>query len=97
MNLKISRAAELDLEEIWLFSAETWSVEQADRYIHLIFDQLDHLCRQPESGSDVGDLRKGYRRVKVQSHQIFYRISSNREALEVMRILHGRMDFDQSL
>ena len=34
----ISKKAISDGEEIWLFTAEKWSFEQADRYYNLIFD-----------------------------------------------------------
>ena len=38
MIYKISKEASNDLEKIWLYTIETWSAEQADRYLNLIFD-----------------------------------------------------------
>ena len=32
MNIKISNEAQFDFENIWLYTFETWSKEQADRY-----------------------------------------------------------------
>ena len=32
MKCKISKEAEKDLEKIWLYTFETWSLEQADYY-----------------------------------------------------------------
>lgn len=32
-HYRLTPKALADLEEIWLYSAETWSVEQADRYV----------------------------------------------------------------
>ncbi|MGN6339512.1 MAG: type II toxin-antitoxin system RelE/ParE family toxin [Ginsengibacter sp.] len=32
MNYNISNEASLDLEEIWLYTFEHWSIEQADKY-----------------------------------------------------------------
>jgi plasmid stabilization system protein ParE len=40
---KLSRKAEEDLEEIWLYTLEKWSKEQADRYLNLIFDEIEFL------------------------------------------------------
>ncbi|TAE90559.1 MAG: type II toxin-antitoxin system RelE/ParE family toxin, partial [Bacteroidetes bacterium] len=32
MSYKISNEAKTDIENIWLYTLATWSVEQADRY-----------------------------------------------------------------
>ncbi len=40
MPFFISRKAVSDLEEIWLFTIEKWSIEQADRYYNLSFDEI---------------------------------------------------------
>jgi len=97
MNFRISKEAENDLEKIWLYTFENWSVEQADRYISLIFDEIDFLCLKPDSGFDFGKIRKGYRRSKVKSHFIFYKINSKQNELEVIRILHEMMDIENQV
>ena len=97
MNFRISKEAENDLEKIWLYTFENWSVEQAERYLNLIFDEIDYLCLKPDSGSDFGKIRKGYRRSKVKSHFIFYKINSTQNELEVIRILHEMMDVENQL
>ncbi|WP_373494421.1 type II toxin-antitoxin system RelE/ParE family toxin [Aquiflexum sp.] len=40
MNFKISNEAFIDLENIWLYTFENWSIKQADRYINLIMDEI---------------------------------------------------------
>lgn len=40
-------------------------------------------------------VRKGYRASKVKSHLIFYRITN--DIVEIIRILHERMDIDNRL
>ena len=35
MKYAISTRAKIDIEEIWLYSLHTWSIEQADRYFNL--------------------------------------------------------------
>lgn len=41
MTYKISREAQSDIENIWLYIFEVWSLEQADRHYSLIFDEID--------------------------------------------------------
>jgi len=97
MNYKISRKAAKDLKEIWLYTFEHWSIEQADRHYHLIFDDIEYLAQNPGAGKDYGHVRKGYLRSTVKSHFIFYKINSKTKLLEVIRILHQRMDIESRL
>jgi len=97
MNYKISKEASYDLEKIWLYTFENWSIEQADRYLNLIFDEIEYLCLKPNSGKDFGYVRKGYLRTKVKSHLIFYRINTKQNELEIIRILHQMMDIESHL
>lgn len=97
MTLKVSRAASEDIEGIWLYTVEHWSVEQADRYVTLILDEFDHILRDPSIGKDFGHLREGYFGLKVGSHLIFYRQDKAANAIEIIRVLHGRMDLENRL
>jgi len=97
MNYIISKAAAFDLEEIWLFTMKRWSCEQADKYYHLLLDEIADLCKSPTNGQDYSHIRSGYRRRKVQSHFIFYKINVEKELLEIIRILHQQMDIDKRL
>lgn len=97
MNFRISKEAENDLEKIWLYTFENWSIEQAERYLNLIFDEIDYLCLKPNSGFNFGNVRKGYWSSKVKSHFIFYKINSKQNELEVIRVLHEMMDIENQL
>ena len=88
----ISKKAVSDLEEIWLYTAEKWSIDQADRYYNLIFDEIQFICKNVNAGKPMEHVRKGYRASKVKSHLIFYRIQNN--IVEVIRILQERMDIE---
>lgn len=57
MKFKLSRKAEEDLEGIWLYTLETWSKEQADRYLSLIFDEIEFLSINPKTGQDFNHIR----------------------------------------
>ena len=97
MIYKISKEASNDLEKIWLYTIETWSAEQADRYLNLIFDEIEYLCQKPNSGSDFSHVRKDYLRSQVKSHLIFYKINQKQSELEIIRILHQQMDIENRL
>lgn len=97
MIYKISKEAAKDLENIWLYTCEHWSVKQADRYFNLIMDEIEYLTKYPTSGIDYGFVRKGYYRTKVKSHFIFYKINTKQNEIEIIRILHQQMDIDSRL
>lgn len=91
----ITKKAVSDLEEIWLYTAEKWSIEQADRYYNIIFDEINYICRNINAGKSMEHVRKGYRASKVKSHLIYYRALN--DTIEVIRILHERMDIENRL
>ena len=84
-----------DLEEIWLYTIDTWSVEQADRYHSLIMREIQFLATKPKSGKILEHIRKGYLSAKVKSHYLFYRFNS--KEIEIVRILHESMDIPNRL
>lgn len=97
MGYKISAKAAEDIENIWLYTFENWSLEQADRYLYLIFDEIEYLAANPIAGKDFSHVRKNYRRSKVKSHIVFYRHLDNQTDIEIIRVLHERMDIENRL
>lgn len=97
MNYKISKQAEIDLENIWIYTFEEWSLEQADYYYDLIMNEIEYLSTNPKSGIDYNEVRKGYFQSRVKSHFIFYRINLNEEKIEIIRILHQQMDIESHI
>ncbi|NQX86839.1 MAG: type II toxin-antitoxin system RelE/ParE family toxin [Flavobacteriaceae bacterium] len=97
MNFKISQEANRDIENIWLYTYENWSLEQADRYFNLIIDEIEYLTKNPESGKNYNQIRKGYYRSRIKSHVIFYKINLKAKQIEIIRVLHQRMDIDSQL
>ena len=97
MKFKISKEALNDLEKIWLYTFETWSLEQADRYYNLLLDEMEYLTVNPKSGKDYSQVRKGYFCSRVKSHFIFYRINLKDNELEIIRVLHQQMEIESRL
>lgn len=53
------------------------------------------LARDPRRGRPCHEIRAGYRKFAAASHVIFFRLAG--EELQVIRILHQRMDFERNL
>lgn len=97
MRYKLSKAAAGDLEQIWIYTFENWTVEQADRYYDLLLDEIEYIAKNPHAGKDCSHIKPGYFRTRMKSHFIFYKINSNENLIEIIRILHQRMDIESRL
>jgi len=96
MRYHISDEAIKDLDRIWLYTFETWSAEQADRYFNLLLDEIEYISNHFEDGRNMDFIKTGYRLSKMKSHLIFYRKSTN-DTVEIVRILHQMMDIERKL
>ena len=90
-----SELAETDLLEIWLYTAEEWSLPQADIYLAQLGRTLKNLIDHPEMGKDRAELRKGYRSLLVNHHLVFYRLLD--DEIQIMRVLHESVDLTKHL
>jgi toxin ParE1/3/4 len=95
-NYVLSPGARSDLSEIWDYSAEQWGIAQADRYIRLLTAACEALATGRIKGRSAEMIRAGYFRHSVGSHMLFYRMR-RRGGIEVVRILHQRMDIERHL
>lgn len=86
----LSPRAQLDLEDIWLYTFKTWSLDQADHYHSTIIATIEGLASGEKIGRDASDIHKGYRKVGVGRHELFYRESE--VSIAIIRILHLSMD-----
>lgn len=87
---RLTPAAQRDLSAIWDFTAERWDADQAERYIGEIRSAIERVASDPRRGRSRDEVRRGYRSYAVVSHVAFFRIGA--EAIDVVRILHQRMD-----
>lgn len=86
---ELAPLAEKDLEEIWRYTYETWSLEQADRCYAELVRAFQQLALRQRCWLTT-DLRKGYFRGLVVRHQIFFRETESK--ITIIRILHQSMD-----
>ena len=97
VKYSLSKKALTDLRNIWNYTVETWSEEQADRYYQDLIHAIESIASDPESiGRSYEEVRTGYRGLHSGRHIVFYRILSNKR-VRIIRILHERMDFRRHL
>lgn len=92
----ISEKALEDINKIWIYTAENWSVEQADRYYNAIIDEIEYIVQKFDMALDSGRIRKSYKYSKIKSHLIFFKKNKSNE-IEVVRVLHERMNIGNRL
>lgn len=93
---RIREEALRDLEKIWEYTVENWSSDQADRYYQLVISEIEFIADHFFAGKSMEHVKKGYRVSKIKSHLIFYRMGPD-EIVEMVRILHERMDIENRL
>ncbi len=93
---RISKQAINDLNDIWVYTFNKWSKEQADRYYDLIIGEIEFIADNYLIGKSAEQTRKNYRVTKIKSHLIFYKKAENK-IVEVVRILHQRVDIKKRL
>ena len=93
---RISQEAIKDLKNIWFYTLNNWSKEQADRYYNQIIAEIEFIADNFMTGKSAEQTRENYRLAKVKSHLIFYRKVEN-DIVEIVRIIHQRMDVKKRL
>lgn len=80
-----------DLNNIWDYTFETWSETQADKYYATIKMVCNGISENPNVGKEYDGINKNLLGLKSGKHIIFYQVISD-DRIEVIRILHERMD-----
>lgn len=87
--------AERDLEDIWRYSAETWSPRQADRYIDEIEELFALIAGMPGIAREWTEFDPPVHLFPHGQHVIVYRVEN--ESVLVVRILGGKQDWRRIL
>lgn len=88
---KLSNRALEDLAEIWDYTFDEWSEQQADKYYELILASCQDLANNPEFGKKYEIGIQGVFGYKSNRHIIFF-IELRKGEIEIVRILHEMMD-----
>ena len=94
-DYRFSPAARADLDAIWAFGEEHWGAHRAELYIRQIQRAVETVASDPRRGRPCGEIRAGYFKFAAGTHLLFFRRAGN--VVEIVRILHQRMDFDSHL
>jgi toxin ParE1/3/4 len=93
---RITNEAVKDLEEIWSYTKQKWSLEQADRYYNLIIDEIEFVSSNPLLGRSIDYIKEGFRSTQVKSHLVFYQQHED-DTILIVRILHQSMDCEKRM
>lgn len=93
----ISNKAVDDLSSIWEYTLVTWSESQADVYYQELIDTFNDIAKRPcFLDKEYVEIHTGLFCRKCNKHLVFYKLDDIGE-VEIVRILHERMDITRRL
>lgn len=97
MNVKIFPPAEARLIEIWNYTFDTWSEEQADSYLQGLINRIHSVAQKRYSWRPVADrtLRDVWF-IRYEKHYIFFRALPEGD-LGIISVLHESMNIPARL
>lgn len=60
-------------------------------------NEIEYIAENLNSGKDFSEVRKGNWQTRIKSHFIFYKVNKKQNVVEIIRILHQRMDIENRL
>lgn len=94
-QIVIAPAAKTDLKDIYQYGLRQWGQTKSERYLENIKEHFWTISKQPLIGIDRSDLLAGARSLPIESHTLFYRVTT--DTLEIIRVIHGRQDPQRNL
>ena len=94
-DYRLTPAAQQDIDDVWDYTETRWGARQALIYTTLLRSAIERCSLHQYPTRSLDHIRPGYFRANAGSHAIIFRW--NDEVLEVVRILHGRRDFNRHL
>ena len=96
-NLRLTRLAGKDLEEILDYTITTWGMDHFRRYRKMLFEGIAGIAGDPHHllSKSRDDLFEGARIYPVGRHFLLYYVSG--EQVILARILHKQMDLSLHL
>lgn len=85
-----------DLNDIWVYTIDEWTEKQADKYYSAIEFACTQIGKNPELGKEYNGINKNLLGLRTGKHIIFYQVIS-KDRIEVVRILHERMELKNRL
>ncbi|QND48638.1 type II toxin-antitoxin system RelE/ParE family toxin [Rhizobium lusitanum] len=89
-SYKLLPKARQDLDAIWRYTFETWSLQQANTYYTELIGCFPDLAAGTARGRKVGGIKPEYLALAHGSHFIIYKDGA--QTVTIIRILHRRMN-----
>lgn len=86
--------AEADLQEIGAFTLKHWGELQLERLLSTLYEKLGRYAERPTLGRSRDELHPGLRCFLHEEFVVFYLAVDG--GIDVVRVLHGRRDFDSA-
>lgn len=94
-TFRLTPTAQNDLEDIWLYTAQQWSFQQADRYTDILEDTFERFLFMPEMAREHPEFDPPVRIHPSAEHLIIYRIEEDH--LVILRVLGAGQDWQAIL
>ncbi len=88
---RLSPRALADLDDIWRYSAETWSIKRADGYIDELARVFETIASMPSLARERLEFAPPVRIHVHESHLLVYTVATDHVA--IVRLLGGRQDW----
>lgn len=85
LTLRITKAADQDLSDLYTEGFTVWGEAQADKYYDGLLARFDRICENPLMYQAVDEIRTGYRRSVYERHSIYYIIGD--DAVEIRAVV----------
>ena len=92
----LSKKAKADLRSTAAYTQRKWGKKKRRIYLRQFDDSFHMLADSSSLGAQCDFIKTGYRKFPVTSHLVFYRSISSAQ-IEIVRILHKRMDAKSQL
>ena len=90
MRYRVSKEADRDLDEIFLYWAKRADLSAAERLIDSITDRFSLLCEHPGAGRPSEDMAAGVKCFPAGKYLIYCR--KRRRGIDILHIFHGAQD-----
>lgn len=95
-NYRLTSLSNQDLNDIWVYTFQKWSIRQADKYYDLLIESFNQISIDPNCGRNYDGVEPKLRGFKTGKHIIFFELI-NDDTVEISRILHQSMDVKNKL
>lgn len=92
LDVTYSRKAKADLDDIWDYTRQRWSRDQANAYLAGLRSAVDLLAEQPHIARLRQEFSPAVRVHPYRSHLVIF--EADEAEVRVIRVMHGRSDWE---